>query len=855
MKKILNKNLMMFLALLLFIPIFGNMQISTASAAASPKLTKSKVTLVGKGEVVDINISNKVAKSKYKWTSSDTKVATVSSKGLVTSVGGGSATIKCVITYPTKKTKTLSCKVTVTVPADGISIINANQVNGTVTMPLGSTLNFDCAVTPAGSTDKTYWYVTNGDPSCISIDNPTEGIVTAKAVGTVSLEVAAAASATEAAAKKSSIDASIIIQVVAPTATVQNAEIISTTELRITFDSPVKSETVLGSDGKLSSNIEVLRKNNAKGVLAADPGTLTGSLSTDGKTLTITSSGTFEGEYYIVCSKDILTTAGVAIKEFNKKLTFIDNYPPMYLRTAVDDTGFKASIIFSEPMDFSGLSVTRPTVKDGSTTMSSTTSNIIGNRLNYVASEDKKSLVIDLVNIASTDYGKGFSVVMSGLKDMAGNYMAGNSVAGNYTIYVDVFTDNSKKSQAFPITITRTGYNTITATFTRSISYAGLIQIKNGSMIPGVIDANDNKKVNYTLTETDANLTGYNQVKVMMWNSYNVIETDTSAQTGREMMIDFSIDRSNPVLTSFDYDISTATLTLTYNKEVTLANTTGTFTTRLTTITNEIIPGSNVTFTYIPYTTDKKVIKLKLTNISTLGSYSINLPNAFVNDSFRNPSLTRDIVVNNSTGTSNELPAPISIQQNSSNLNQIIIEFANRLDDASARNAANYSIPGVNIISADLNKNTNNGGATVILTLAENSIDVTVERPVKINGVMGYNNSFTPLVDFSQMVLLKDTKKPRLASLIFDTVTKNSIKLNFDEPITGSLTARVSLTNNSTVILSQSVIVSGNSANIILSNYVDRGTSLKIEILNNLLVDANGNAAALDAVYYINANY
>lgn len=852
MRKIFSKNLIMFLALLLFIPIFSNMQISTASAAASPKLTKSKVTLVGIGDVEDINISNKVAKSKYKWTSSDTKVAKVSSKGLVTSVGGGSATIKCVITYPTKKTKTLSCKVTVTVPAEEVSIINVTEVKGAVVMPLNSTLNFDCSVTPAGTTDKTYWYVSGGDASCISIDNPTEGIVTAKAAGKVTLEVAAAATATEAAAKKSSIDDAIIIEVVAPSASVQSAEIISTTELRVTFDSPVKSDTVIGSNGKLSTNIEVLRRNDTKGVLAADPGTLTGSLSTDGKTLTITSSATFAGEYRIVCSKNVLTTAGVAIEEYSKALTFIDNYPPVYLGTTIDDTGFKASINFSEPMDFSGLSVTRPTIMDGSTTMSPTTTNIIGNRLNYVASTDKKSLVIDLVNIATTDYGKKFSVIMAGLKDMAGN----NPI--NYTQNVMVYSDNSQRSQAVPLVITRTGYNTLTATFSRAInpSSPGYIQIKNGGMIMGVVDTTDNKKVNYTLTEYDANLTGYNQVKVSMWNSYNVITTDNTAITGREMMIDFTVDKSNPVLISSDYDVSTATLTLTYNKEVTVANATGIFTTRLTTITNEIIPGSNVTYTNIPYTTDKKVIKLKLTNIATLGSYSINLPYGFVNDSYRNPSLTRDIVVSNSSGTSTELPAPYAIMQNSANLNQIIIEFGNRLDEASARNVANYSIPGVNILSADLNKNTTNDGATVILTLVENSVDVTVERPVKISGVMGYNNSFTPLVGFSQMVLLKDTKKPRLVSNpIFDTVTKNSIKLNFDEPITGSLTVRVSLANNSLVTLSQTVTISGNTANIIISEYVSKGTGLKIEILNNALTDGNGNPAALDPNYFTAAIY
>ena len=850
MSKVLSKKLIMLLAVLIMLPIFSNWNVSTASSAATPKFAKSKIELVGEGEVYQLDIKNKVAKSKYKWTSSNKKVVKVSSKGVVTTVGGGTATIKCTITYPNKKTKTLSCKVTVKVPAEVITITNVTEVNGAVTMTLGSTMTFTSVLKPAKSTDKVYWYISGGDSNCITVDDPLTGKVTAKKTGFVTLEVAAAASASATAAKKSKIDDAIIIEVVGPKAEVQSAEIISTTELRVIFDSPVKPDTVLGTNGKLSSNIEILAKKDTKGVIASDPGTLTGVLSADGKTLTITSSATFGGNYYLVCSSNILTTTGVKIDEYGKSLTFIDNYPPTYTGTTVDDAGFKATISFSEPMDFSGLSVVKPTVSREGATLSGTTATIIGNRLNYVASTDKKSLIIDLSNIATTDYGRIIPVSMAGLKDMAGNSPI------NYTITVDVRTDNSLKPQAIPMTVNRTGYYTLTATFTRSISYPGLLQIRNGNMLQGVIDPNDNKKVNYTLNETDAALSGYNMVKLMMWNSYNVLPTDTSAQTGREFSIDFSIDKSNPVLLSYEYDVANTTLTLTYNKEVSLAASTGVFTTRLTTITDEIIPGSNVSYTNIPYTTDKKVIKLKMSNMSVLGSYAISMQHGFVIDGYKNPSLARDILVSNSSGSSTELPAPYAIMQNAANLNQVYIEFANRLDEASARNVSNYSIPGVQIISAELYKNTTNNGATVILTLAENSIDVTIERPVRINGVMGYNNSYTPLVGYEQLVLLKDTSKPRLVSNpVFDTVTKNIIKLNFNEQITGNLVVKVSYASNSAVVLPQTVTINGNTANITLSSLVPSGTSLKIEIVNNTLVDSSGNAAALDPAYFIGVFY
>ena len=82
-----NRVLIMILALLVSVPIFWNYSTSTVSAA-TPKFAKSKLELVGKGEVYQVEISNKVKGSKYKWTSSDKTVVKVSSKGLLTTVGG-----------------------------------------------------------------------------------------------------------------------------------------------------------------------------------------------------------------------------------------------------------------------------------------------------------------------------------------------------------------------------------------------------------------------------------------------------------------------------------------------------------------------------------------------------------------------------------------------------------------------------------------------------------------------------------------------------------------------------------------------------------------------------------------------
>jgi hypothetical protein len=843
-----NRVLIMILALLVSVPIFWNYSTSTVSAA-TPKFAKSKVEFVGVGEKYQLVINSKVKGSTYKWTSSNKEIVKVSSKGVITTVGGGSTTVKCKITYPTKKTKTLVCAITVKVPASEIRITNAALVNGVHKLTLGSTMDFNIEMVPAMSTDMAYWYVDKGNKDSISVDDPKEGVVTARKVGTVTLKVKAAASATAAAAKESIFEDSVIIEVVEPMAKVQSAEIVNTTEIKVVFESPVNSSTVIETGNKLSSNITVTLGRNSKGVLAADPGNLTTSLSTDGKTLTITASKTFDGEYGISCTNKILTTTGIAIEAFYKTLSFIDNFPPTLLGVTMDDSGFKADINFSEPMDFTNLSVTGASVLNG-TNASANTISILNNRLNYVASADKKALIIDLSTIASTDYGKFFSVTLAGAKDLAGN------VPASYTLTATLRADNTLKSQAVPLYVARTGYNTLTATFSRSLSYPGYLQVKNGYMITGVIDSTDRKKVNYTINDVDAGLTGNNEVRLSMWNSYNVITTDSSAQVGKTFIADFTIDKSNPILVSCEFDVPTSTLILTYNKEVALANAAGVITTTLDTITDDIRDDTNINYTKIADEANKKVVKLKISNMSILGSYTFTLENGFVTDVFKNPSLIRTVSISNSTGTSTELPAPYSITQSASNLSQISIDFAAKLDKASAENASNYAIPGVSILSARLKNNTADSGATVLLTVADGTIDATVERPVKINGVMGYNSSYSAIKDFSKMVLLKDNKKPFLMEpLVFDKTTRNAIKMNFSEQITGSLVVKVTLISNPSFIFSNTVTVNGNAAYITLESIPANGTGLKIEVVNNTLTDASGNTATMNNTLFTTIIY
>lgn len=853
MKNNLGKRIAVSLALaLLLTPIFW-LQGVTDAYAATPSFKDTKLEIIGDDETYQLDVKNKVDGSKYKWSSSNTKVARVSSKGLVTSVGKGTAKIKCKITYPSKKTKTLTCKVTVVIPATKVEINNATEVNGAHIILLGETFDFNRDIVPSNSSDKTYWSIAGGDAGCIKVTNSKSGIVEAVKPGKVILKATAARTATEEDAAKSIVDDAIIIEVVGPSATVNSAEIIDSTVIKVVFDSPIDASTVIGTSGALADSIAITLKSNIKGVLAADPGKLKAELSTDKKTLTITSTNSFEGEYGINFTNKIKTTEGVIIEDYYKQLSYVDNKAPHVIDTILDDSGMIATIKFNEAIDFSGLKVSNASVVPGTytTSIDPQTASFMTNKNNYLVSEDKRSLTINLSSIAASDFNKLITVTITGIKDMSGNMPV------NYTLPVFIRADNTPKAQARLINIERSGYNTLTAYFDRAIQVGGYASISGGSSMVGVVDEKNPNKVYYTITESDALKTGVQSVTVSYWNSYNVNPNDTTSYQQHERKVNFDVDRTSPVLLNHEFDGDKGILTLTYNTDVILNLNSGTFNATLVTVNEEIRSNNSVYYTKMA-SQDPKVIKLQLSNMVFYGNYTFTISKDFATDNFRNKSATdRVITISNTSGADLELPGPYSVTQSTVNPSQIYLEFANRLDVASAQNVANYTIPGVTITSAQVINNTNESGATVVLTVVEGSIDITIERPIKISRVTSYSGTYTPISSFETIVSLRDNKKPYYISYEYDRSKTNEIRLNFNEEIKGTMRVKVTqISNTLNYELGNTVTISGSKVIITLNTQPVNNSLIKIEILENAITDASGNLPSpMSTQIHVPVNY
>ena len=851
MKKCISRNLLMFLTMLVTLPFLWGSN-TVFAEAATPSLTKTKLTLEGTGDTFDINIKNKVSKSKYKWTSSNKKVVTVNNKGVVTSVGPGTTKLYCKITYPSKKTKTLICKVTVTapaVPATGIQITDLTLTNGSYQMTLGDSLDLVSTLTPSNSTDKVYWSITGGDASCIRIDDTAEGKITAVKVGTVSIKAAAATASTPEEAAKSKISASVIIHVAEPSRTVKSVAITNSNTIKAIFDTAVKSDTVINADGTLSRNIDILLGKDDKNVTANDPGKLTAVLSADEKTLTITTEKVLSGNYAFNFSAAILTKDGQALENDTKVITYIDKIPPIYTGTTIDDTGYIATIHFSEMMDFSKLQVSgAQQIGINTTTVSDITKNIMNNEVNYIIGEDKASLSINLSTIPATDYNKDFSVYMSGITDIAGN------IPANSFLTVSLKADTTPKPQAAIISVERTGYNIITVTYTRGIQYGGLLQINNGTLITGVVDSKDKKKVHYNMTDQEASYTGVQKVQVGMWNSYHVMTGDVSANKYYTYQINFSADVTSPTLLSSVYDIDTGVLTLTYNENVTLSLATGTMLSTYNSVTDEI-NSTNLNYSMVTHSEGGNVIKLKMVNMNLAGVYTFSLPLGFVKDAFNNSSIARAVVIENTnTSVSSRLPDPYQIYQSTENLKQIYIKFAYKLDKTTAETVGNYTIPGVEIVSAALVENLTDKGATVVLTLQNDSVAVEASRPITIKGVRGYDNSYGA-IEYTSAIILKENKRPFCTGVSFDRNTFR-VTMTFNENIMGTLKVNVTQNfNGYTSNLTGSVTIEGCYAYIYLSPSPSVGSYLMITPQEVSITDTSGNAVVSMPSYTVGITY
>ncbi len=152
--------------------------VTVLQLASSVKLNYSSITLdVGKTKTLTATLTpSTVTYKTVKWKSSNTKVAKVSSKGVITAVKAGTATITCTSKDGNAKT---TCKITVTQPATGITLSKTK-----LSVREGKLAAITATVKPADTTNsKVTW--TSSDKKVATVDS--SGVVKGIKKGTATI--------------------------------------------------------------------------------------------------------------------------------------------------------------------------------------------------------------------------------------------------------------------------------------------------------------------------------------------------------------------------------------------------------------------------------------------------------------------------------------------------------------------------------------------------------------------------------------------------------------------------------------------------------------------------------------------
>lgn len=817
----------------------------TNTYAASIALSATSKTVVV-GNTYTLSVKNATNVSKTSWKSSNTKIATVNGKGLVNPVAVGTATITATVYFKDGTQKQLSSKVTVKkrVPATSVSLnVVHDEINAQI-IEVGGKYDFNTKLSPSNSTDSTYYTISDTTYATVN----SAGVVTGVKPGITVLEARIGVNKTEASKSTNKVVARTYILVrpktgttptPTPTATptptpvaepkATGVTLVSAQEIKIIFNTPISKSSVIDGNGNLITGaITITPSNNASAL-----GKLSAKLSSDQTELYITASGEFAGVYVTTIFNKTESVNGTPVQATSFQNDFIDTVGPMYKETTISDNGYKAQIHFSEAIDISKLHILQVYGETNTYVKSH-----IGNANNYVLSSDKKTLTIDL--IATGQKVVNAMVEMTGIKDLKGNE------AEPYVLSVIVRCDATEKPIANIVKVERINKTQLTATFDAAIETPGNVKI-DGLMSYGTVDPDNNKKVNYTIINT--NITGSQPVTFSGWRNYNAVYNSNVSQT---RVVDFTLDTTPPILYKYELVSSVQNglvvnkLVLNYSKSVSLSALSGNLSALVYSSNGNILP-MNIAYTGIA---EDKTVTLTLTtqNLES-GTYNFTIPKDFVVDSLSNASTATTIQIQKSAGSSNSLPAPSSVIQDATNPNRIIVTFNYKLDMASVANVSNYTLGAyTNPISATIEQQDNNK-AVVVLTFANGVIGNTGTHALTIRGLKGYNGSYSEMKVYNTTLTLVENTSATVVSC--KQVSPYGIEIEMSKPVTGTGTFQVY--TGSTYIAPASCLVSGKTIYLSFSQAVSSVSYLILT--NNYFVDYSNNTALINSPLSVQRAY
>lgn len=547
----------------------------------------------------------------------------------------------------------------------------------------------------------------------------------------------------------------------------------SATQVKVQFTQPVSKASLFanGTSGAFNTNATVSLTTLTSDNVPA--GGLTGELSADGKTLTITSANPLSKRYDVVID-GLKTTSGATVAKYSQIVTFAaDTTAPTIVSTTKNSAG-SFTVKFSEPIKSLGAVSYR--LANGTTVAAD------GNGVSHNFTQGADEVTFTL----GSDVAVGREVIATfiGAQDMASNLLTPNPATVS-------FVKGERDGTAPTVsTVTQTDAKKFTVKFSEQLLSAPTVTVSNNTVASVVKDSTDPTVYHVT---TNGVLEGTANVVVSGF-------TDLSGEVGSSTtrVVSFNKDTVAPKVTASTV-VTDATnnkqyLEVTFDKDVALSSATVDATGRYVkdyitySVGAEALQPTSVALK----ANTKNVVRVELDSL--LGTtYDVENAVYTLDLTFSGVASNAGVAVGTSSVTftrgkdgvaaNNELVTVSSIVQDQADNNKVLVTFNKPVDGSSAIVASNYRIDGAVVDSVTL-RPASSGTQVAVLNLKAGSNAFTGTRNIYVSGVKALGSTRVMETYHTNQVSLNENVAPVVTSARLTST--NQITFTFSENVTGA---------------------------------------------------------------------
>ncbi|QAV25719.1 S-layer protein [Neobacillus thermocopriae] len=589
--------------------------------------------------------------------------------------------------------------------------------------------------------------------------------------------------------------AKVDVPVVTPK--VESVSAINAKQIEIKFNKAVDKSTVFSNvtTGELHANVVTVKRtvddtDTNKNVNTTSD-TITGSLSEDGKTLTLTldvsSSKYFEGTYAVTVSDAVKATDGKAITAYAGTFTVKDRTSPTVSSVSYNVITNRIEVTFSEP-----VTTTPDVVRLNGEPVTGVT---------FVSGANRTK--IEFVKPSSVAAGSTATLYVAGAKDIANNILT--PYTGNVTITHD--------ASALQVTsVTQISSNQLKVVFNKSLASnnttidSALTAIIDGTVVAAgdvtaALDTTDTSNKTVIVTITNGTAPNYfygsaaSKTVTLVFSDNQITDVFGKRLAATTQSITMTKDVTGPKLVSAKVASNGVNIEVTFDETIsTTIDTTkivlrkdGTALSSVTSATRKGATGDDAKVLVItPAAADLVSGKLPA------GTYTVRLEAGAVKDAHTNNNIAGNVSFSVSA-TATDLTADMITNRQVGSVttpNVFEVRFTESVTAASALNLANYTLDGNSLpVGTDIyfKGSTGADARTVVIVLPDNSINIG-SATTPATAVLAVRNVETSsgktVVPTSGTVLVKDNTPATLQSATL--VGNNILKLTFNENISAS---------------------------------------------------------------------